>query len=178
MCDGDFKESSTLILQLEHDDPVTVERMITFFYTGKYDHGSFPCSTVGDILMAHTLVYSIADKYDIKGLKVLAKAKFEYLARVAWSCGDYLAVVAQVFDTTPDTDMGLRDIVGLECAEHIDELLASEAWGELLSNNGTIGRVILKIVRQRSIEAVETAEDETKVWRGIARARQGYDRFE
>ena len=119
--------------------------------------------------MENTLVYSIADKYDIEGLKVLAKAKFEILARVAWSLQDYPAVVAKVFDTTPDTDMGLRDVVGLACADHIDELLASETWGELLSNKGTIGRVIIKIVRQRSIETTERAENKSEVSREIVR---------
>ena len=159
MCDSGFKESSTSILRLEHDDPVTVERMLKFLYTCKYDHGDFD-SLVCQTLMANTLVYSIADKYDIKSLKVLAKAKFESQAAMAWSCEDYPAVVAKVFDSTPDTDMGLRDVVGLACADHIDEILVSETWGELLSNNGTIGLVILTFVRQRSIEAVERARNE------------------
>ena len=161
MCDSGFKESSTSILRLEHDDPVTVERMLKFLYTGKYDHGDFN-SSVCQILMASTLVYSIADKYDIKGLKMLAKAKFESRASLAWGCEDYPAVVAKVFDTTPDTDVGLRDIVGLACADHIDEILVSETWGELLSNKGTIGLVTLKFVRQRSIEALERARKESE----------------
>ena len=171
MCDSGFKESSTSILRLEHDDPATVERMLKFFYTDEYDHGDLH-SPVCHNLMANTFVYSIADKYDIKGLKALAKAKFESPARMAWSDNDYPAVVAKVFDTTPDTDMSLRDIVGLACADHIDEILVSKTWGELLSNKGTIGLVILKFVRQRSIEAIERARDESEAWRHIARARR------
>ena len=175
MCDSGFKESSTLILRLEHDDEVTIERMLKFLYTGKYSHGDLH-SLLSYNLIANTLVYSIADKYDIEGLKVMAKAKFQGLARMAWGCKDYPAVVAKVFDTTPDTDMGLRDIVGLACADHIDEILVSETWGELLSNRGTIGRVILKFVRQRSIEAVERAENESKAWRHnvVARTDDGW----
>ena len=151
MCDSGFKESSTSILRLEHDDPVTVERMLQFLYIGNYDYGDFHSLECHE-LMADTLVYSIADKYDIDWLKEIAKAKFEVRARKAWSCKDYPTVVARVFDTTPDTDMGLRDIVGVACAEHIDEILVSETWGELLSNNGTIGLVILKFVRWLSID--------------------------
>ena len=156
MCDSGFKESSTSILRLEHDDPVTVERMLKFLYIGNYDYGIFHSLECHD-LMADTLVYSIADKYDIEWLKEIVKAKFEGPARRLWSCKDYPAVIAKVFDTTPDTDMGLRDIVGKVCADHIDEILASETWGELLSNNGTIGLVIFKVVRQRSIEAAQRA---------------------
>ena len=151
MCDSGFRESSTSILRLEHDDPVAVEGMIRFLYTGKFFYGAF-LRPWCDNLIAVALVYSIADKYDIKDLKVLAKAEFELLAPTVWSCQDYPNIVAQIFDTTPDTDMGLRDAVGLVCAEHIDEVLASETWGELLSDNGTIGWVILKCVRQRSLE--------------------------
>ncbi|KAM0805976.1 hypothetical protein BDR22DRAFT_884382 [Usnea florida] len=174
MCDSGFRESSTSILQLEHDDPVTVERMITFLYTGWYCYeDSLPLAR--DHLIADTLVYSIADKYDTKGLKVLAKAKFKDLAHMAWSCQDYPALVAKIFDTTPDTDMGLRDVVGLVCADHIDEILVSETWGELLSNKGTIGCVILKFVRQRSLEAFVRARDESEPWPHGVRARQDDD---
>ena len=102
MSDGGFKESSTAILPLDHDDPATFERMVTFLYTGKYDQGNpgitvqdaKPC--VGPILLAHTLVYSIADKYDIEDLKALAEAKFETVASATWSCKDFFpSIVAQ-----------------------------------------------------------------------------------
>lgn len=169
MSDSGFKESSTAVLPLDHDDPATVERMVTFLYTGKYDQGS-PDITVkdaelfmGPILAANALVYSIADKYEIEDLKALAKVKFETFAFAAWNCKDFPAIVAQVFDTTPESDLGLRDVVSLICAKHIDEILTSEVWSDLLTDNGAIGLSILKSARQRSVEEVQKAKDEVMV---------------
>ena len=157
MCDSSFKESSTSILELEHDDPATVERMITFFYTGTYDYGDVHVQKLGfesiacAILVADVLLHSIADKYDIQGLKAWVKPRFESIAIWAWRFPDFATVVAKVFDPSPDTDTGLRDIVSLVCADHIDDFLASKIWGDVLSNNGAIGLAILKVGRQRSV---------------------------
>ena len=168
MSDSGFKGSSTAILPLDHDDPATIERMVTFLYTGGYDQGS-PVITVkdaelfvGPIPAANALVYSIADKYEIEDLKALAKVKFETFAFAAWDCKDFPAIVAQVFDTTPESDLGLRDVVSLICAKHVDEVLTSEVWSDLLTDNGAIGLSILKSARQRSVEEVQKAEDELK----------------
>ena len=168
MSDGGFKETSTSVLQLNHDDPATVERMITFLYTGTYDPGApevpvqDPNPFVGPILMANTLVYSIADKYDIEGLKALAKLSFEAISFAAWDCEDFPAVVDKVFDTTPESDLGLRDVVSVICAKHIDELLVHQSWIDLLSHNGAVGLSIFKAARKRSVEEVEEAKDEVK----------------
>ncbi len=168
MSDAGFKESSTATLALEHDDPATVQHMITFLYTGNYDAGNPDVTatdtdakaSVGPILMANTLVYSIADKYDIDNLKVLAKAKFETLASAAWDCEEFPAIVASVFDSTPDTDLGLRDIVSNICAARIDELLASETWTELIAKDGAIGVAVFKLAHKSSVARIGDAKRE------------------
>lgn len=181
MSDSGFKESSTAILQLEHDDPATVERMLTFLYTGKYDQGSpdpgvrYVAPFIGPIFMANTLAYSIADKYEVEGLKSLAKAKFENLACAAWHCEDFPTIVAKVFDTTPDSDLGLRDVVSRICARHIDKVLASDTWTDLLSNNGAIGLAVLKFTRQRSIEEVRAAEKKALSFEGDLHVSKVYN---
>ena len=154
MSDSGFRETSTSNLLLEDDDPATVERMVTFFYTGDYDDGT-PAATLkdkGSILMANTLVYAIADKYDIGCLKRLAIAKFGKIhCYNAWICQEFSTVVAEVFTTTPDNDLGLRSVVSDICARHIDELLAREEWNQLLADNGAIGLSIFKVAHQRSV---------------------------
>ena len=155
MSDSGFRETSTSTFLLEDDDPATVERMITFLYTDNYDDGNpavtvtdaKPC--VGPILMANTLVYSIADKYDIQRLKVLAMDKFRKVeCRVAWKCEDFPTIVAEIFNTTPDSDWGMRNIAIEACARNMDELLASEIWNEFLADNGAVGLSILRFSRQ------------------------------
>ena len=158
--DSGFRETSTSNLLLEDDDPATVERMVTFFYTGDYDDGT-PAVTpkddevdVGSILMANTLVYAIADKYDIGCLKRLAIAKFRRInGDYAWDCEEFSTIkfstiVTEIFDTTPDNDVGLRSVVSEICAGFIDELLAREEWNQLLADNGAIGLSILKVAHQ------------------------------
>ena len=158
MSDGYFKESSTSNLGLEDDDPATVERMIAFLYTGKYDQGNsdIPAKeakrTARTTLMVDTLVYSLADKYDIKGLKVLARFNFRRVdCCTAWQCEDFLNIVRAVLNTTPDNDSGLRDMVSCICARHIDEVLADETWNDFLADNGALGLSIFKVARQYSI---------------------------
>ena len=172
MSDSGFKETSTSTLVLEDDDPATVERMITFLYAGTYDDGNpatssvvgaaDPC-VVGKILMANTRVYAIADKYDIGPLKWSASAKFRNVRCCdAWKCENFSNVVLDVFDTTPENDLGLRNIVSHYCARHIDDVLASKSWNEFLKVNGAIGLSIFKVVRERGVAKCKELEEELK----------------
>jgi len=58
------------------------------------------------------MVYALADKYDCKGLKVLALQKFGKAVPAATKKGTILPVEAirLVYSTTPESDRGLRDI--------------------------------------------------------------------
>ena len=168
MSDAGFRESTTSILPLEHDDPATVERMLTFLYTGDYDqcqpHGTDNNGKpfVDAMLMANTLVYSIADKYDIEPLKLLAEDKFLNAVFQSFPpliCKDFQDIVATVFSTTPDTDKGLRSIVTDIAARDMgmDTILKSKAWKEVLESNGAIGRAIFKIVHHDLVHRLEVS---------------------
>ncbi|KAM0805987.1 BTB/POZ protein, partial [Usnea florida] len=74
-------------------------------------------------MMTNVLVYAVAEKYDIPELKDLAKHKFGTLARSKWPQDGFHAVTEAVFSTTPDTDMGLRQIVMDICSEHFEDIL-------------------------------------------------------
>ena len=153
MSDAGFKESSTAELPLEHDDPVAVECMIKFLYSGDYSNGATDVKTC---LMSHVRVYALAEKYDIEGLKRLAAVNVDEIAD-GHMCEDFPAIVAAVFETTPSSDHGLRDVVSRICANHIDEVLASETWKETLATNGEIGLAIFKLARQKSVAEVDKA---------------------
>lgn len=74
-------------------------------------------------------VYAIADKYNILGLKELAKTKFETLVtpsdRLILDCP---SAICEIYDTTPSEDRGLRDIVKDVCARHLQEIIHSNYW--------------------------------------------------
>lgn len=158
MSDSGFKETSTSTLRLEHDDPAAVERMIKFLYTGNYDqeNDEFATDQNGEpshdlTLMANALVYSIADKYDIDRLKAFARSRFnDGGCCEMWNCENFREVVTTVFDTTPDSDQGLRSDVVESCADHIDKALTSEMWNEFFAENGAIALEVFKFARQNS----------------------------
>ena len=142
MSDAGFKESSTAILPLEHDNPAAIECMVKFLYTGDYDGQAYLTmdtdygmdSVLGTILMLNVLVYSLADKYDIEPLKILAEFKFYDIADRKMG-EDFPAVVTAVFEATRSSDIGLRSLVCSICTCHLDEILTSEVWNEVLASN-------------------------------------------
>lgn len=153
MSDAGFKESFTALLPLEHDDPMAVECMVKFFYSGDYDAG---ITKTGPCLMSHVAVYALADKYDVEALEKLIADKFDEKAE-GTMCEDFPAIVAAVFETTPSSNRGLRDVVSRICASHIDAIYADETWNETLASNGDIALSISKLARQNSIAEVDKA---------------------
>ena len=151
MSDAGFKESSTANLLLEHDDPAAVECMIKFLYSGDYDDDT---TDINSCLMSHVRVYALAEKYDIEGLKCLAAVKVDDIAD-GDMCKDFHAIVAAVFETTPSSDRGLRDVVSRICANHIDAILVDKNWKETLASNGEIGLAMFTLSRQKSVAEVD-----------------------
>lgn len=127
----------TATITLKDDDQSTVRRMLTYLYTLDYDDGdAFPAEAVAasekteglvedlgsepdvedDEKVSHCKrmnnirVYTLAEKYNIPALKDLAKDKFEN-HKTAGNLTYYQEVINTVYDSTPETDSGLRDIV-------------------------------------------------------------------
>ncbi|KAI9657325.1 MAG: hypothetical protein M1821_003005 [Bathelium mastoideum] len=62
-------------------------------------------------MVLHAKVYAIADKYDIPGLKELARRKFEAQVAQHWDATEFPDALEEVYCSTIDTDRGLRDVV-------------------------------------------------------------------
>jgi hypothetical protein len=62
-------------------------------------------------LLIHVRVYALADKYDICGLKKLAQQKFSSLVATEWDSPNFADAIVEVYDTTLDSDRGLRDLI-------------------------------------------------------------------
>ena len=152
--------------------------MLTYLYTLDYDDGdsfqavAMPVSQGTDDVVAdsslkpeaadnethhkrmnNVRVYALAEKYGIPELKVLAVTKFE----------DYEAssnpihnreVINAVFDSTPDTDFGLRDVVIYMSAKasDVEKNLKEEELAPLIRENGSFGLGMLREVVKREVE--------------------------
>jgi BTB/POZ domain len=62
-------------------------------------------------LVAHARVYAIAEKYDIEGLKALAKWKFATEMNAHHHSAEVPDAIAEVYESTVESDRGLRDVV-------------------------------------------------------------------
>jgi len=62
-------------------------------------------------LMDHAKVYAIAEQYGILGLKGLAKKKFAAQVEHHHGSSEFAECLQEIYQTTPHTDRGLRDII-------------------------------------------------------------------
>ena len=53
----------------------------------------------------------MTSRYDVPGLKDLARRKFEVQVAQHWDCAEFPDALEEVYCSTVDTDRGLRDIV-------------------------------------------------------------------
>lgn len=90
-----------------------VKRMLQFCYGIEYSHDK---DADGGPSRAQTNaeVYALAGKYEIDGLKMIAKAKFSTVLD-EWAAIDaippFATLVSMVYGSTPDSDRALRDIL-------------------------------------------------------------------
>lgn len=94
-------------------------------------------------MMNNAIAYATAEKYDIPELKELAKRKFQTLASSKWPHNNFYAVTEAVFSTTPDEDMGLRQIVIDICGKHFRDILKDEESRAAFLNNKAVAVAVL-----------------------------------
>jgi hypothetical protein len=96
-------------------------------------------------LFSSVRVYAIAEKYDIPALKTLARERFSKWAKNNWSHKDFPILVREVFESTPDTDRGLRDIVSQLCAKHVKSFVQENGGLDVIED---LGELWLRVLRQ------------------------------
>ncbi|KAF4461277.1 Speckle-type POZ [Fusarium albosuccineum] len=149
-CSGPFKESQTNVIDLVDDDPEAVDAMIFYLYHGHYPKVDpdaprpqayankgwcldwFGEDTIGlqeQYLPLHAKVYALAEKYQIPDLKKLATRNF---------------------NSTVDSDRGLRDLV-VEAMYWNPLGLGSEIFKSVLQANPAMAYDIAIFHRERGI---------------------------
>lgn len=108
-CMAGFKETHTGVIDLDDDDPVLVEIMLKYFYTGKYNEPINESEELRLPLQIQVLTYNLADKYDIPALMGLAEEKFKSTLSGGPIPEEYLSVVSDVY-TIPTSTNTLRAI--------------------------------------------------------------------
>lgn len=73
---------------------------------------------VANPLTIHANMYALADKYQVIGLRQVAKHKFESCLFHHINSGDFISAVQVVYTSTSESDRGLRDVVIKAFLEH------------------------------------------------------------
>ncbi len=96
--------------------------MIGYLY--KLDYSDAPLDCGGHpALLIDAQVYTIAEKYNIPSLKVLAREKFDGTVDKGWEDDGFPLAIREIYTSTPDSDRGLRDIVRKVVRENVKALL-------------------------------------------------------
>ena len=167
----------TATITLDDDDQATVRRMLTYLYTLDYDDqdaseavameesqntdghvtdSSSETEVVEDATVVHckrvnnVLVYALAEKYNIPALKELAVTKFVGCEGPVDFAQDQ-ELVNTIFESTPDTDTGLRNVVILDCVnpQFIENVLEEEGLAPAIRDHGSLGLGMLREVVKR-----------------------------
>ena len=112
---------------------------------------NFTCSTCSPIieggktdpklLLLHSKMYAIGDKYDVAGLKELASTNFRTISNKVWN---HEILAEHVLSSTPDSDVGLRDVLCEMIGLYV-ELLNKPAFADLLNKHT---KFMFKVLRR------------------------------
>jgi hypothetical protein len=98
-----------------------------------------------DQLLLHAKMYAIGEKYDTESLKAVAREKFRRSCCRNWDTDDFVPAAAYVFSSTPDSDMGLRNIVAQALAEVTKEIFYEPDIEVLLEDFPRLAIAVLKL---------------------------------
>ncbi|RYP78958.1 hypothetical protein DL770_006798 [Monosporascus sp. CRB-9-2] len=114
-------------MDLEEVDVNVVEAMLRFMYHFDYNniHGA-------STMVFNAQVYSLADKYIIPTLKDQAREKFRTAISTGWAMDDFPLAIAEVYNSTPESDRGLRDPTVEIARTNINKLRGNELFRDAL----------------------------------------------
>lgn len=74
----------------------------------------------------HVEMYALADQYDIPALAVLAKYKLNVICEIEWDSKSFLGIVPRVYETTLESNQGLRAVVLDHARKHSNHFMKDE----------------------------------------------------
>lgn len=119
---------------------------------------------MGEMLLPHIKVNSIADYYDIPELKQHANDRIRQILTTEWSGKSFSDVLERVFESTADEP--LHQIMVTAAVDHLEELIGLEDFFKIkLLNTFTIG--VINGVIERMSTKLRTIQDELEVANGL-----------
>ena len=152
MLTHELKEAQEKEIHLQDDDPELIESMLVYLYTAQYpsvEDFTWIQSNQEEMHLYHPRLYAVADNYDVPALKTAIKASFaQDMIFVRENDGHEFSnmakVIAAVYESTPDSDRGLRDTVQLLLAECQEKILGLKSIQPYLQKNQHFALDVLK----------------------------------
>ncbi|CAF9941709.1 MAG: hypothetical protein ALECFALPRED_009275 [Alectoria fallacina] len=156
-CDSGFKEAITAPITLDDDDQSTVRRMLTYLYTLDYDD------------MDAAQAVAVAVSQDPDGHVADSSSKPEVLndamtshckrmnnkCQIACNYSLFREVINAIFESIPDLDSGLRNIVILKHANNVEKSVEEEGVASMVRNHGSLGLGMLQEVVKKHKSQLE-----------------------
>ncbi|KAI4914834.1 hypothetical protein J4E90_004868 [Alternaria incomplexa] len=101
-------------------------------------------------LLLHAKMYEMGDKYDVKGLKDLARVKFTSICTPLWNDEVFAQAADHALNTTPDTDVGLREVIRKTIVAHIELLNKPEIAALLSKHTGFMFGVLRRVAEEKA----------------------------
>lgn len=95
-------------------------------------------------------MYEMGDKYDVKGLKDLARIKFTSICAPLWNDEVFAEAAEHALNTTPDTDVGLREVIRETIVAHIELLNKPEIAALLSKHTGFMFGVLRRVAEEKA----------------------------
>ncbi|KAL8928998.1 MAG: hypothetical protein Q9208_001441 [Pyrenodesmia sp. 3 TL-2023] len=167
---------SRCVVALQDEIASTIERLLSYFYTGEYDDDGaahhnpfFACRrnvvSLGqwrhDTMLLHANMYAAGGKYGVLPLKAAAEAKFKAIAKQSWPFQEFHLIIAKKYASTPNEDRGLRDVIFQLCVDHLEEVSAGSCWKEIMAHESAMAlgvELVPKIVEMKDKEIRDLKE--------------------
>lgn len=74
----------------------------------------------------HVEMYALSDRYDIPSLGTLARAKLDMTCTLNWHAESFLEIIPRVYESTLESNQGLRTVVLDHARKHSKEFMKDE----------------------------------------------------
>jgi hypothetical protein len=165
------------------ESAITVKKMIDYLYRANLDDSIDDTASLS-CLQLYAQIFSLADKYCVAGLASVCCEKFEL--RLANEPTEFKGSIASVYDLTPATVRGLRDI-GIRFAhvffvpsfeQHPENKATYESVEKLFPD---FSKDLLNLFIQKSsapyLVSWDVPEPRIKIRCGICRKKMDYNRM-
>ncbi|MCJ1244622.1 hypothetical protein MMC30_001820 [Trapelia coarctata] len=135
VCDGSFKEAKQGTITFEEDDPTLIDQMLLYLYTRQYPQPYQAADRAVFSLLYDARIYAVADKYELPDFKAKIQKAFEQLLADHFDHPLFATVAAYVYESTPQSDRGLRDPFLDVLWDHKTTLLPKSEVQEAIRND-------------------------------------------